>query len=101
VIRPKSNAYEPRFLYHILASSVFEAFLTRLKAGSTISHLYQKDFVSFSFLAPPTIAEQSAIAEVLSNMDAELDMLEKLREKSKALKQGMAQELLTGRIRLV
>ncbi len=45
--------------------------------------------------------EQTAIATVLSDMDAELAALEARRDKTRALKQGMMQELLTGRIRLV
>jgi type I restriction enzyme S subunit len=50
---------------------------------------------------PPSVAEQTAIAEVLSDMDAELAALEQRRDKTRALKQGMMQELLTGRTRLV
>ena len=46
-------------------------------------------------------AEQTAIATILSDMDAELAALEARRDKTRALKQGMMQELLTGRIRLV
>ncbi|MCX5733902.1 MAG: restriction endonuclease subunit S [candidate division NC10 bacterium] len=49
----------------------------------------------------PPRAEQAAIAEVLSDMDAELAALTQRRDKTRALKQGMMQELLTGRIRLV
>jgi type I restriction enzyme S subunit len=49
----------------------------------------------------PTLAEQTAIAAVLSDMDAELAALEARREKTRALKQGMMQELLTGRTRLI
>lgn len=49
----------------------------------------------------PPVAEQTAIAAVLSDMDAELSALEARRDKTRALKQGMMQELLTGRIRLV
>lgn len=49
----------------------------------------------------PTFAEQTAIAAVLSDMDAELSTLEARREKTRALKQAMMQELLTGRTRLV
>ena len=51
--------------------------------------------------AIPLFAEQRAIAEVLSDMDTELAVLEQRRDKTRALKQGMMQELLTGRIRLV
>jgi type I restriction enzyme S subunit len=52
-------------------------------------------------LAIPSIPEQAAIAAVLSDMDAELAALEARRDKTRALKQGMMQELLTGRTRLV
>ena len=47
------------------------------------------------------VAEQIAIATVLADMDTELAALESRRDKTRALKQGMMQELLTGRIRLV
>jgi len=49
----------------------------------------------------PSVAEQSAIAALLSDMDAELASLKQRREKIQALKQSMMQELLTGRTRLV
>ena len=52
-------------------------------------------------ISSPTLPEQTAIAEVLSDMDAELAALEQRRDKTRALKQGMMQELLTGRTRLV
>ena len=45
--------------------------------------------------------QQTAIAKVLSDMDAELAALTQRRDKTRALKQGMMQELLTGRTRLV
>jgi type I restriction enzyme S subunit len=49
----------------------------------------------------PSLPEQRAIAAVLSDMDAEIAALEARRDKTRALKQGMMQELLTGRTRLV
>ena len=52
-------------------------------------------------VSAPVPAEQSAIATVLSDMDAELTALESRRNKTRALKQAMMQELLTGRTRLV
>ena len=55
---------------------------------------------NFTLNLPP-LPEQTAIVAVLSDMDAELAALEERREKTRALKQGMMQELLTGRIRLV
>lgn len=101
VIRPINNSFYPDFFYYLLLSKIFLAFLSQLSAGSTINHLYQKDFVSFKFLIPKTIGEQKKIAETLSDMDAEIEALEKKLEKYKMIKQGMMQNLLTGRIRLV
>lgn len=47
------------------------------------------------------LEEQTAIATILSDMDAEIAALEARRDKTRDIKQGMMQELLTGRIRLV
>lgn len=101
VIRPVEDAFHPEFFYYLLCSNVFVEFLTQLSAGSTINHLYQKDFVSFVYRTPPTNDEQSAIAAILSDMDAEIAALEAKLAKARQLKQGMMQELLTGKIRLV
>ncbi|MGD9851203.1 MAG: restriction endonuclease subunit S [Nitrospirales bacterium] len=59
------------------------------------------DIVKSIKLALPTIEEQTAIAAILSDMDAEIAALETKLTKTRQLKQGMMQELLTGRIRLV
>ncbi len=48
----------------------------------------------------PTLPEQKAIAEILSDMDAEIEALEQKRDKYKAIKQGMMQELLTEKTRI-
>lgn len=101
VIRPLQDAYDPVFVYQILSSFVFKNFLDRLSAGSTIIHLYQKDVGKFEFLLPPTIAEQKAIAEALSEMDADIAALENKLTKYRQVKQGMMQQLLTGKIRLM
>jgi type I restriction enzyme S subunit len=49
----------------------------------------------------PSIAEQTAIAKTLSDMDAEIEQLEQKLDKFKMIKQGMIQELLTGKTRLI
>lgn len=99
VVRPTGGAFHPEFFYYLLRSEVFIEFLSQLSAGSTINHLYQKDFVGFVYKTP-TIDEQTAVAGILSDMDAEIGALEAKLVKALALRQGMAQELLTGRIRL-
>ena len=68
--------------------------------GATINQITNKDMDAFRLRLPPE-AEQTAIAEVLSDIGAELAVLEQRREKTRALKQAMMQELLTGRTRLI
>lgn len=67
------------------------------------THMPRSDWnVVRSFeVALPKEEEQTAIASVLSDMDAQIAVLEQKRDKTLALKQGMMQVLLTGRIRLV
>jgi type I restriction enzyme S subunit len=101
VIRAIEDAFHPDFFYHLLCSYVFTEFLVQLSAGSTINHLYQKDFVHFIYETPATIEEQTAIATILSDMDAEIAAEEAKLTKVRQLKQGMMQELLTGGIRLI
>ena len=75
-------------------------FLNKLQAGSTITHLYQKDFINFEFKVP-AIKEQESIVEILSTMDEEIYLLESKRKKVKHLKYAVMQELLTGKTRLI
>jgi len=86
---------------YALNSSAGVARLRALATGTTsVAAIYTRDLLGMPFNVPP-LSEQTAIAEVLSDMDAELAALEQRRDKTRALKQGMMQELLTGRIRLV
>lgn len=101
VIRPIENSFHPEFFYYLLLSEVFAIFLSQLSAGSTINHLYQKDFVTFKFSQPKTIEEQIRISQILADMDNEIQEMERQLEKYKMMKQGMMQSLLTGKIRLV
>lgn len=100
VVRPIKNSFYPKYLFYILRSGHFSDFLSKLTAGSTINHLYQKDFVYYTFPAPPTIEEQKQIANTLSDTDQLIQNLKKLIAKKKAIKQGAMQELLTGKKRL-
>ena len=89
------------FLFHTLKDQVFiKTMIDRAKGGAQ-PNLSSSDILSYEFRCPADIAEQQAIAEVLSDMDAELTELAHRRDKTIALKQGMMQELLTGRTRLI
>jgi len=97
VVRPKNKNYDSKYLFYLISSNYFTKFLNKLKAGSTISHLYQKDFSSFDLLLPPTIEEQSAIAKVLTDNDKLIELLDLLIEKKKNIKIGIMQKLLAGK----
>lgn len=100
VIRANDRKIDQVFLSKIFMSFYFEEFLNRLVAGSTINHLYQKDFVKFCFPLPNS-EEQVAIAAALSDVDSLISALTKKIEKKKAIKQGLMQQLLTGKKRLL
>jgi len=57
--------------------------------------------LALEVMVPPTKGEQTAIAEILSDIDVDLAALEAKRDKVRTLKEGMMQELLFGGIRLV
>lgn len=78
----------------------FAAHLRRLAAGTKVYATNRAHIASVE-MRLPSVAEQAAIATVLSDMDAELSALEARCDKTRALKQAMMQELLTGRTRLV
>ena len=69
--------------------------------GDAVVHIRQNSLAELTVRIPPTVAEQQAIAAVLSDMDAEIAALEAKRAKYESIKQGMMQELLTGKVRLV
>ena len=99
IIRRKGKAYDPVFLANYL-TQVKRNKIAELTQGITIHHLYGKDLKTLE-LELPLVSEQTAIAEVLSDMDTELSALVSRRDKTRDLKQAMMQELLTGRIRLL
>jgi type I restriction enzyme S subunit len=101
VVKPITDAYTAHFMFYVLESSVFKEFLQQLSAGSTINHLYQKDLVKFDLYVPPTTEEQEAITGILCDMDLDIYKLEEKLSKYQKIKQGMMDELLTGKVRLV
>lgn len=78
----------------------FKTALLRIASGISVYAISKKQLENIEIALPPAI-EQAAIAAVLIDMDANIKVLEERREKTKQIKQGMMQQLLTGRIRLV
>lgn len=88
-------------LFHLVCQPRFLAYLGENSIGGTYPTCRDETVLDYESELPSDPAEQAAIAEVLTEMDAELAALEQRREKTRCLKQGMMQALLTGRTRLV
>lgn len=101
VIKDYSNTYDMDFLYYILSSdTVFEQYIA-MAAGSSVKNLNKEKVANVILFAPQSLAEQRAIATILTKMDNEITALEAQRAKYEAIKQGMMQQLLTGKLRLI
>ena len=87
------------FIRYVLVSPLTE--IQRGTSATTVKHLSHKNIENLVLNIPQFKKEQTAIANILSDMDAEIEALERKLNKYKSIKQGMMQELLTGRIRLV
>jgi type I restriction enzyme S subunit len=93
----EAETYSIDFIYHKLLA--MQQAIYRAQTGGAQPHIHAKDLNPIPVSMPP-LPEQTAIAAVLSDMDTELAVLEQRRDKTRALKQGMMQELLTGKTRL-
>ena len=93
-----SESVDNEFLYYLVILKK-QKFIDKA-FGSTFLEISKKNTADIEFDFP-SAEEQKAIAQILSNMDRELQNLRQKREKYVQIKQGMMQELLTGRVRLV
>ena len=84
------------YLLRIMAKEILQH-----TQGITIVHLNTKTLHEMEVLIPKTVEEQTAIADILADVDNEIEALEQKLTKTRQLKQGMMQQLLTGKIRLV
>lgn len=94
----KPISIEVEYLYYILSFN--ENKYSQMGQTGTQSNL-SKNIVQGIEIAIPTISEQTRIATILSDMDAEIESLQQQLQKYQALKQGLMQQLLSGKIRLV
>lgn len=75
--------------------------LQKIATGISVYGISKTNLKNIKIILPPTIEEQKVIAQILTDMDTEIEVLEQKRNKYKGIKQGMMQELLTGRTRLI
>ncbi len=88
------------YVFHFLSQSSVRKYYNLITTGQAYPQISLKQVREMKIPLPP-LPEQKAIAQILSDMDAEIAVLEKKRDKYKAIKQGMMQELLTGKTRLI
>ena len=100
VIRPR-RPVDADLMRFLLDSARFREQVHLALAGSSINNLSPRAIAEFVLELPAEDDERRAIAAVLSDLDSELEALEAKLHKARAIKQGMMQELLTGRTRLV
>lgn len=99
-IFPNESQFDSKFLYFYMDTQYTE--LRELSAGGGgRGGLTKKLIEDFYVTIPSDIKEQVSIAEILTDIDDEIENLEKELYKTTAIKQGMMSELLTGRIRLI
>lgn len=91
--------YSPEFVYYLFKGREFRREMERVTTHGTMDCAYLKDLNAIP-LTIPSLEEQEAIASVISSFDKEVYSLESLRNKYSLIKQGMMQELLTGKTRL-
>jgi type I restriction enzyme S subunit len=102
VVFKTMSSVDSRFLFKLLKLDAFRQKFA-VATNASVDRRGSLKWPAFSEIEIdlPPLPEQRAIATVLSDMDEEIAALERRREKTRLLKQGMMQELLTGRIRLV
>ncbi|EPG3455165.1 restriction endonuclease subunit S [Klebsiella oxytoca] len=91
--------YLPLYLAYWFRSNAGRTAVSMMAQGSTRYNISKSQFLTLKIVIP-SIQEQTAIATILSDMDIELEALEKKLAKLRDIKQGMMEQLLTGRIRL-
>jgi len=101
VARIRTDKIAMGYLKEWVCSKFFTEHCDSVKTVTAIPHISPKDIREFVIPLPPTKTEQAAIADILSNMDNEIVTLETKLTKAQQIKQGMMQNLLTGRIRLI
>ena len=89
------------FLYYVVQRLNFVSAMNLAMAGSDPPNIGTASLGKIKIIIPNSREEQTAIANVLSDMDKDLEALQQRLHKTQQIKQGMMQELLTGKTRLV
>lgn len=100
VAKRKTNELDPIYLQHCFQTRAIKEQFHFYAVGTKVSGI-SKGNIGKLMMPVPVLSEQTAIATVLNDMDSEITALEVKLTKLRQIKQGMMQELLTGRVRLI
>lgn len=101
VAKSKTDEIDHAFRRYCFQTSDIKRQFIFFAVGTKVTGISKTNIPKIVLCFPPSKEEQLAIASILSDMDGEIDALEQKLTKARQIKQGMMQELLTGRIRLV
>lgn len=99
IFRPPTDSVNREFYLHVFSSSDWFNSINEQVGGTTHKRISRSALGSI-YVPYPTYQEQTAIAFILSDMDAEIQALQERLDKTRDIKQGMMQQLLTGKVRL-
>lgn len=101
LLQINEEKFTPIFILQVLLSDFFQSYIYDCATGSTAQGIKRSVFEKLYIAAPKNREEQTAIAAILSDMDKDIQTLQQRLDKTRQLKQGMMQELLTGKTRLI
>lgn len=101
VAKAKTTDTNPLFRQYCFQTEDIKRQFVFYAVGTKVTGISKTSIAKIVLTYPPTDEEQFAIASTLSDVDAELSALEQKLAKAQQIKQGMMQELLTGRVRLI
>lgn len=102
ILRPKKNMLSSSYLTYYFRQPCFvEQVIQSNQTGTGVPRIVLKNIKKIELCIPEKLNEQEAIADILSDMDIDIWTLEKKLKKLMEIKQGMMEELLTGKVRLV
>ncbi|MBD8387424.1 restriction endonuclease subunit S [Dysgonomonas sp. BGC7] len=101
IFRPLESLYDKYFISYIINTDKWFKDIAERCGGTTRTRIARSKLGTVKLILPSTKEEQTAIAQILTDMNNEIEQLEKKRDKYLQIKSGMMQQLLTGQIRLM
>jgi type I restriction enzyme S subunit len=98
---PNKDNFDPLFVLYTCIGAGDQILRDCMKTGTTVESIDLSALRRFKVMCPTNLSEQRAVAKACADMDAEITALETRLHKARQIKEGMMQNLLTGRVRLV